>query len=116
MKSYLKTNWDLYARLMEEYDNAEKRSREIRTEAAKEQTQWEEVITIFNSRFIVPFALTVKNKTEVMLGDAPMVSLGFRYTDGTDHKDVEKKELLGALSTGERKALYVLNIIFEVRT
>jgi len=116
LKSYLKANWELYSNLMAEYDNAEKRTREIRNEAAKQQTRWEEVVDIFNGRFVVPFTLAVKNKTAVMLGDAPMVSLGFTYHDGAEEKDIERKALLGALSTGERKALYVLNIIFEIRT
>lgn len=117
LKSYLRANVDLYLKLMDEYDNAEKRSREIREEAVKQQTQWEEVVNIFNNRFIVPFTLTVKNKTAVMLGDAPMVSLGFTYRDGDDRRDIDdKKALLAALSTGERKAFYILNVIFEIRT
>jgi hypothetical protein len=51
-----------------------------------------------------------------MLGDDTIIALGFTYKDGTDEKPVERAALLEALSTGEKKALYVLNIIFEVET
>ena len=51
-----------------------------------------------------------------MLGDDPIIALGFTYHDGADEKAVDKGSLLEALSTGEKKALYVLNVIFEVET
>jgi len=50
-----------------------------------------------------------------MLGDAEVIDLGFTYRDGKDAVDVEKAQLMKVLSTGERKALYVLNVIFEVQ-
>ena len=43
-----------------------------------------------------------------------MLSLGFTFEDGPDTAPVEKDALMQVLSTGERKALYILNIIFEV--
>ena len=113
-KSYLKARFDLYSDLVAKYQAAERRKKEIEDEAAKQRTQWETVIEIFNARFFVPFTLTAKNRTAVMLGDAPMIELEFTYHDGADSVPIEKAELLTALSTGEKKALYVLNIIFEV--
>ena len=80
----------------------------------KQRTQWEKVIEIFNDRFFVPFKLSAKNKIPVMLGDEPMLNLGFIFEDGNDKAPVEKEMLLRVLSQGEKKALYVLNIIFEV--
>ena len=112
-KSYLKTRLDLYLDLMTKFDEAKARKEQIEQEAAKQRTQWEEVIRIFNERFVVPFTLTAKNRTAVMLGDAPMINLGFTYHDGADNVPIEKAALLKSLSTGEKKALYMLNIIFE---
>lgn len=43
-----------------------------------------------------------------------MLSLGFTFEDGSDRAPVDRQTLMQALSTGEKKALYVLNIIFEV--
>ncbi|MDZ4858048.1 MAG: phage infection protein [Candidatus Hydrogenedentes bacterium] len=113
-KSYLKVKIDLYNDLLAKYQAAEKRKKEIEAEAGKERTQWEDVIQEFNERFIVPFTLSAKNRTSVILGEEPMLSLGFTFEDGTDKEPVEKGTLMDVLSTGERKALYILNIIFEI--
>jgi len=113
-KSYLKVRFDLYSDLMGKYEAAKTRKKQIEEEAAKQRTQWEEVIQIFNDRFFVPFTLEAKNRIAVMLGDAPMIDLGFTYHDGLDSAPMDKAALLKVLSMGERKALYVLNIIFEV--
>ena len=45
-----------------------------------------------------------------------MLSLGFTFEDGADHAPIEKAALMQVLSTGEKKALYILNIIFEIET
>ncbi|HJY05464.1 MAG TPA: hypothetical protein VJ323_04060 [Bryobacteraceae bacterium] len=68
------------------------------------------------TRFVVPFTLEAQNRTAVMLGDDTVITLGFSYHDGTDKKAIPKSSLIEALSTGEKKALYVLNIMFEVET
>jgi hypothetical protein len=115
-KSYLKVRFDLYSDYVSKYEAAQVRKREIEEEAAKQQTQWEEVIQIFNDRFFVPFELQTKNRTAVMLGYAPMIDLGFTYRDGDENVPVEKAALMKVLSTGERKALYILNVIFEIQT
>jgi hypothetical protein len=113
-KSYFKVKIDLFEELVSKYQDAEKRKNEIEKEAVKQRTQWEAVIEIFNRRFYVPFKLVPKNRTAVILGQEPLLNLGFIFEDGADTAPVEKAELLGVLSTGEKKALYVLNIIFEV--
>jgi hypothetical protein len=115
LKSYLKVHHSLYLDLMAKYDTAAKRIKGIEEEARKQRTQWEEVIGIFNDRFFVPFQLQARNRIEVMLGDEPVIDLGFTYIDGKDSVEVAKPKLLTVLSTGERKALYVLNVIFEVQ-
>lgn len=115
IKSYLKAQEPLYNELMARYDAAAKRKKEIEEEARKQRTQWEEVIAIFNDRFFVPFRLEAKNRVEVMLGDDNIIDLGFTYIDGKDSVKIEKPSLLKVLSTGERKALYILNVIFEIQ-
>jgi hypothetical protein len=113
-KSYFKARIETYKDLIEKYQAAEKRKLEIEEEAGKQRTQWESVIDIFNSRFFVPFKLTAKNRVPVILGQEPILSLGFTFEDGVDKAQVEKAALMQALSTGEKRALYILNIIFEV--
>lgn len=113
-KSYLKAQFSLYSDLMDKYEAAATRKKEIEEEAAKQRTQWEEVIQIFNDRFFVPFKLNAKNRIAVMLGYAPIIDLGFTYYDGADNVQIDKTSLLKALSTGEKRAFYILNVIFEI--
>lgn len=113
-KSYFKARVELYKDLIENYQAAEKRKKEIEEEASNQRTQWESVIEIFNSRFFVPFKLTAKNRVSVILGQEPMLILAFTFEDGVDQAPVEKAALMQVLSTGEKRAFYVLNIIFEV--
>ena len=115
LKSYLKVHHSPYLALMAKYDEAAKRKKEIEEEARKQQTQWEEVIAIFNDRFFVPFQLETKNRIEVMLGNEPIVDLSFTYVDGEESVTLDKTALLKVLSTGEKKALYILNVIFETQ-
>lgn len=115
-KSYIKIHLNLYTDLVDKHQATEKRQKEIEGEAQKQRTQWETVIDMFNERFFVPFKLTVTNRVSVILGQEPVLTLGFTYSDGPSQApiEIEETELLRVLSTGEKKALYILNIIFEV--
>lgn len=113
-KSFLKENQQVYNDVVEKYIAAEKRKQEIETLAAGQRTEWERAIELFNERFFVPFKLIANNRTSVILGDEPMLSLGFEFIDGSEKASVDKDTLLRVLSQGEKKALYILNIIFEI--
>ena len=113
-KSYIKSRFEPYQDLLAKHQAAEVRRKQIEDQAAKERTQWEEVIDMFNDRFFVPFKLEATNRLPVILGQEPMLSLGFTFQDGVDKAVVDRTSLMQALSTGEKKAFYVLNILFEV--
>jgi energy-coupling factor transporter ATP-binding protein EcfA2 len=113
-KSYLKANHALYTDFLQKIDQAAERSAEIEAQAAQEQTQWQAVINIFNNRFIVPFHLEVANKVQVVLGKETAPRLGFVFKDGNDHAPVDRDALLQTLSTGEKKAFHVLNMLFDI--
>src|SRR3546814_10637999 len=51
----------------------------------------------------------------VVLEEEKIPKLGFTFKELGDRKDVEKDALLEVLSTGERRAFYILNILFEIR-
>lgn len=112
--SYLKANYGLYADLMGKVEQAAVRSAEIEAQAGQEQTQWQKVIDMFNHRFIVPFHLEVANKVQVVLGKETAPRLGFVFKDGHDQAPVERDALLQTLSTGEKKAFHVLNMLFDI--
>lgn len=112
--SYLKANLDLYVDLIGKIEQAAVRSAEIEAQASQEHTQWQGVIDIFNNRFIVPFHLEVANKVQVVLGKETAPRLGFVFKDGGDHAQVERDALLQTLSTGEKRAFHVLNMLFDI--
>jgi ABC-type lipoprotein export system ATPase subunit len=113
---YFKANESDFNQVVKTYQLALARSKEIEAQAAKQRTQWERVIEIFNRRFFVPFELTAKNKVSVMLGEEEVPSLGFTFKDRdrSEEAEIERDDLIELLSTGEKKALYILNVIFEV--
>lgn len=113
-KSYLKAHEALFHRVVKCFKDTEARRKEIELQAAAESTQWEKVIQIFNDRFFVPFRLSAENKHRVMLGQETMLKLVFQFEEGGESTGVERDDLLSVLSNGEKKALYILNVLFEM--
>lgn len=115
-KSYLKEYSTLYIKLVDQFEETEEKRKNIASQARAQQTQWQSVINIFNDRFFVPFRLSAENRIAVMLGQESVLQLGFRFKDedGGGEASVQKDTLMRALSTGEKKALYILNILFEI--
>lgn len=115
-KSYLKAHEEVFLRVVTCYKDTEKRRKAIEQQAATESTQWDRVIKIFNERFFVPFTLRAENKHQVALGQDSMLKLVFEFNDGQESASVERDDLLSVLSNGEKKALYILNVLFEMET
>lgn len=114
-KSYFVELKDLYLSLLEEYNKGKARIQEITDTASQQATEWQEVINIFNRRFSVPFVVGIENKQDVILKRVtPNIKFEFVEGDGS-RESVEKSDLIDVLSNGERRALYILNIIFEVQ-
>ena len=113
-KSYFKRHEVLYNDVLTKYHKVKARRKEIEDEARKERTQWEAAIDLFNDRFFVPFTLEAKNKIAVALGHEDMLDLSYTFKDGSDSVPVVRETLMKSLSQGEKKALYILNIIFEI--
>jgi hypothetical protein len=96
------------------YNERKTQLEDIIFRAKNEKTEWERSIDEFNARFKgLPFRLSIKNKEDVMLKtSAPSVE--FIFHDRGDEKVIDRDQLFVVLSQGERRALYLLNIIFEV--
>jgi len=111
--SYLKQIKQELSNLVTLYNAGKKSIEEIIKHAKKETTEWKRVVEIFNSRFCVPYTLSVVNQENVILKDeAPTII--FEYNDKNNKKKLPRSELVLSLSTGEKRALYILDIIFEV--
>jgi len=103
----------LFENLLNEYKNGKKEIEKIVDKAKKQETDWKTVIDIFNSRFFVPFELKLENQDDVILKSVVPI-IKFIFKDLGQSITVRKDDLLRVLSGGEKKALYLLNIIFEV--
>lgn len=111
--AYLRDQKDIFNELIREYRHGKELIKTSIDAARKEKTDWEEVVDIFNKRFSVPFTVKVVNQDEVILkGSAPQIS--FSFLDPEEEKSVKREELLQVLSQGEKRALYILNILFEI--
>lgn len=109
--SSIKENFKL---LLEKYHQSQKEINEIIQKANSEKTEWEVVVSVFNSRFDVPFKLKVANQDDVILKDKTLPNIVFTYQDSRGILDIEESSIKKVLSTGERRALYLLNVIFEI--
>lgn len=113
--AYLSSQKDIVNDFLLEYQKGKDVIQNAIDTAKSEKTDWEEVVKIFNERFSVPFKIEVANQEDVILkGSVPQVSFSFQDEHQTKPKDVEKSLLLKVLSLGERRALYILNILFEL--
>jgi len=113
--AYLVDQKDLYSQFLDAYRTSKVTIEEAIEQAKSERTEWEAVVDAFNKRFSVPFKMSVTNQDDVILkGTQPTIS--FKFKDGDGEGDVARESLLKVLSQGERRALYILNILFEIET
>ena len=114
LKAYLVEQKELFIALINEYNKGKARIQEIAESASQQATKWQEVINIFNRRFSVPFKVSIENKQDVILKSVtPNIKFEFMDDSGVS-APLERNELISVLSNGEKRALYILNIIFEV--
>lgn len=89
-----------------------------------DSTPWKEAIDIFNSRFHLPFKMDIDNLTSSIIGESlPKVVFSFSNKENMeecgegDWVKLNRDELEenDTLSQGEKRALYLLNIIFDIQ-
>ncbi|MBO7611906.1 MAG: ATP-binding protein [Elusimicrobia bacterium] len=115
--SFFKEIEVFYNDLVQSNDDAQPKLKAIQEQAKKETSKWDNAVQIFKDRFYVPFDIKVDNKIDVMLsGEEVAPALSFKYIDRfTGEKlPIKKDDLYTNLSTGEQRALYILDIIFEI--
>ncbi len=110
---YLRSCKTEYNELVNVYKTNQPKLLDVINKAKTEATDWEHVINLFNKRFYVPFDVNLINKEDIMLKDE-VPTIGYSYKDRDEPVD---RELLGnVLSRGELRALYLLNVMFEVES
>lgn len=98
------------------YEEKKLELEKIISEAKKESLLWTEIINTFNSRFFVPFKVSLINKEDVIL-KKQTANLAFLYTDrGDDPVEQDRSSLLSVLSKGEQRAYFILQFLFELES
>ena len=106
----------LFDKLLSEYRSAKLKIEKIRDNIINKKNKWEKIIDMYNDRFNVPFSVAMVNHHDVVL-DNKLPKFEFTYHDFTKQNSipVEKTTLENYLSTGEKQALYVLDILYEIQ-
>lgn len=99
--------------LLEDYDKAQNDLKQLRDKAKSETTDWNRALDLFKKRFFVPFSIEPANQEDVIL-NLDMPSFKYIFDDNRGSKEVSKEDLLDVLSTGEKRAYYILNLIFQI--
>ena len=96
------------------YVKEKEKLQDIINKVNKDNQLWNHVVSIFHYRFNVPYALELENKAKViLLNDIPYVNYVHQGTTG--HKKYKGKEhFLNFISTGEKRAYYLLLNLFEL--
>lgn len=101
------------ANFIELHEQTKEEIKTIEMAAAQAAPKWTEAVALFNDRFVdMPFSLSVANQTQAALGKEK-AKLKFTFKDGDDIVEWSRSEIK-TLSQGEKRALYLLNFIFEV--
>lgn len=112
--SYILKDKNLVIEAVTNYKNNKRRLKEIVKTAKEQLYKWHDVTSEFNERFSnMPFSIHISNQDDIVLKDeAPLFD--FMYKDREKEIRVEENLLIARLSNGEKKALYLLNVIFEI--
>lgn len=96
---------------------------DIVNQADIDDTPWKVALRIFENRFTVPYKMEIENIESAIIGESvPRVKFAF-CKDGNHQNlnpdnwvriDREALESANILSQGEKRALYLLNIIFDI--
>ena len=114
-KSYLAEASSLANEALAKYREGKNEMESAVSQAAKQRTRWEEVVKIFHGRFDVPFEMYIEDKPlAVIKAKAPRLMYRFCDSDGEEAVPVTRDQLDEHLSTGEKRAFYLLNVLFEV--
>ncbi len=113
LKSVLFKYKQEYYDLLDTYNENQNIINEIIVKAKQEEQNWKNVLDIFNDRFTTfPFQLEVTNTDDLVLKENQVPSINFKYKENNERK--EQKDLKEFLSSGEQRAIYLLNIIFKL--
>lgn len=106
--------WVDFDAVYKQYKISKNIIKKIKRRARKDDGTWKRVVNTFNSRFKMPFKITIDNKPLAVLGVDDVV-YKYKYEIGGQIYDVEEDALLNnVLSEGETRVFALLNTIFKI--
>ncbi len=119
--SYIKAELDKFNDLITSFKEIKEEIKLV--SESDEWTLWKEVVDEFNQRFHVPFKMKISNVKSVILWESSE-KIVFYFCDKLNKDDCNENEWIAVnseenlkliLSQWEKRALYLLNILFEVK-
>jgi energy-coupling factor transporter ATP-binding protein EcfA2 len=116
--SYFQKEKESIESLIELYNNGIERLKEIESSANDQKTLWDDVVKKFKERFYMPYDdIIIENRASAILGQ-PNPSIVFIFKDKETGNPIELRkedlEKINILSQGELRAMYLLNILFNI--
>lgn len=109
--SYIKKEKKSFDDLLEIYKELEENVKNLNID----NTLWKRSLEIFEDRFTVPYKMKISNLKGAIIGEnLPRVEFIFEKGENQASLDRSNLEKLDVLSQGEKRSLYLLNIIFDI--
>ena len=104
-----------FKRLLTEYTKEKEEIDELCKKIRQDITSWHHVINVFNSRFSLPFTIHLINPSGAIFNnEIPVVKFKHKDTPPNSTGSLNKDELAITLSEGEKRALHILDILYEI--
>jgi hypothetical protein len=114
-KSLWRSYIDVYRSLYEDMVNKYQLFSEAINAVDLSDNPWRQALDVFNKRFSVPFKMKVVNLKSAIIGESiPQIEFSFQKEQRTVSISRSRLEEIDTLSQGEKRALYLLNIIFDL--
>lgn len=109
--SYIKKHIAIFQELESKYNLLEDKLGTI----SLEDTQWSKALRIFEERFTLPYKMSIQNYKSTVIGSSiPKIEFTFKKNGKSVSLDRSRLDNIDVLSQGEKRALYLLNIIFDI--
>lgn len=109
--SYIESEKEEFKALLNEYQHLEGEIGGIDLDT----TPWKNALDIFEERFTVPYKMEISNMKGAIIGESiPRVEFSFQRDGQVVKMARTELENIDVLSQGEKRALYLLNIIFDI--
>ncbi|WP_373822362.1 hypothetical protein [Veillonella sp.] len=109
--SYIKKHIEIFQELEKKYNLLEDKLETVNLE----DTQWSRALRIFEERFTLPYKMSIQNYKSTIIGSSiPKIEFTFKKNGKSVNLDRSRLDSIDVLSQGEKRALYLLNIIFDI--